>query len=44
MVDMKRGIRSAFYVQFMPPNANSLLSEYQKALQADLAALVEKHA
>jgi CubicO group peptidase (beta-lactamase class C family) len=41
-VDMKRGIRSGIYVQFMPPNANSLLSEYQKALQTDVMALVEK--
>jgi CubicO group peptidase (beta-lactamase class C family) len=43
-VDMKRGIRSGIYVQFMPPTANSLLSEYQKALQADVMALVEKSA
>ncbi|MBW8755771.1 MAG: beta-lactamase family protein [Sphingomonadales bacterium] len=43
-VDMKRGIRSGLYVQFMPPNALPLLSEYQQALHADLAALVEKHA
>jgi CubicO group peptidase (beta-lactamase class C family) len=41
-VDMKRGIRSGIYVQFMPPNANSLLSEYQKALQTDVMALVEQ--
>jgi CubicO group peptidase (beta-lactamase class C family) len=43
-VDMKRGIRSGIYVQFMPPTANSLLSEYQQALHADVMALVEKHA
>ena len=39
-VDMKRAVRSGIYVQFMPPNANSLLGDYQKALHADLAALV----
>ena len=43
-VDMRRGIRSGIYVQFMPPNANSLLSEYQHALHADVMALLEKHA
>jgi CubicO group peptidase (beta-lactamase class C family) len=41
-VDIKRGVRSGIYVQFMPPNANSLLSEYQKALQTDVMALLEK--
>jgi CubicO group peptidase (beta-lactamase class C family) len=43
-VDMKRGIRSGIYVQFMPPTANSLLSEYQQALHADVMALIEHHA
>ncbi len=38
-VDMRRGIRSSIFVQFMPPNANALLSEYQRALQADLQPL-----
>ena len=38
-VDMRRGIRSSIFVQFMPPNANSLLPEYQRALQADVRAL-----
>jgi hypothetical protein len=42
-IDMKRGIRSGIYVQFMPPEANSLLGEYQQALHADVMALVEKH-
>ena len=41
-VDMKGGIRSGIYVQFMPPNANSLLSEYQHALRADVMALAQK--
>ena len=41
-VDMKGGIRSGIYVQFMPPNANSLLSDYQQALRADVMALAEK--
>jgi CubicO group peptidase (beta-lactamase class C family) len=42
-VDMKRGIRSGIYVQFMPPNANSLLKEYSDAIHADVAALLELH-
>jgi CubicO group peptidase (beta-lactamase class C family) len=40
MVDMRNGIRSGIYVQFMPPNANSLLMEFQQALRADLMALM----
>jgi CubicO group peptidase (beta-lactamase class C family) len=43
-VDIKRGIRSGIYVQFMPPQASPLLPEYQKALHADVRALVEKAA
>ncbi len=43
-VDMRRGVRSGIYVQFMPPNANTLLSDYQKALHADVMGLLEKHA
>jgi len=39
MVDMKRGLRSGIFVQFMPPNANSLLSDFQTALKADVDAL-----
>jgi hypothetical protein len=27
-------------VQFMPPNANGLLGEYQKALHEDVMALI----
>jgi CubicO group peptidase (beta-lactamase class C family) len=42
-VDMRRGIRSSIFVQFMPPNANSLLSEYQQALRTDVTALLERH-
>ena len=38
-VDMRRGLRSSIFVQFMPPNALPLLTEYQKALQADVLAL-----
>ena len=41
MVDMKHGIRSALYVQFMPPNANPMLGEFQQALRADLTAMME---
>ncbi|MCB2074033.1 MAG: beta-lactamase family protein [Novosphingobium sp.] len=41
MVDMKHGLRSSIFVQFMPPNANSLLPDFQKALKADVMALME---
>jgi CubicO group peptidase (beta-lactamase class C family) len=40
-VDMKRGIRSGIYVQFMPPSANGLLGEYQRAIRSDVVALLE---
>lgn len=40
MVDVRRGIRSAIYAQFMPSNALPLLAEYQTALRADLAPLL----
>ncbi|MEJ5978660.1 serine hydrolase domain-containing protein [Novosphingobium sp. PS1R-30] len=43
-VDMRGGVRSGIYVQFMPPNSNSLLSDYQKALHEDVMALVAKPA
>ena len=42
MVDMARGIRSSIFVQFMPPDALSLLPEYQRAVAADIAALGER--
>ncbi len=38
-VNMRRGIRSSIFVQFMPPNANGLLGDYQRALHADIMAL-----
>lgn len=38
-VDMKRGLRSGIYLQFMPPNALPVLGEYQEALRQDLVAL-----
>ena len=41
MVDMKRGIRSGIYVQFMPPQAVPLLQEFQYALRADVMALMD---
>ena len=41
-VDMARGIRSAIFVQFMPPDALSLWPEYRQALAADIAALGER--
>lgn len=43
-VDMRHGLRSSIFVQFMPPEANSLLNEYQHALRADVMALMEKAA
>ncbi|GLK42268.1 MULTISPECIES: serine hydrolase domain-containing protein [Novosphingobium] len=43
MVDMVRGLRSQIFVQFMPPNAFDLLPEFQKALKADVLAILEKH-
>jgi CubicO group peptidase (beta-lactamase class C family) len=43
-VDMRRGIRSSIFLQFMPPNGLPVLTEYQQALQADLAALAARAA
>jgi len=42
MVDMKHGLTSSIFVQFMPPNALDLLPEFQQALKADVMALMEK--
>lgn len=41
-VDMKRGIRAQLFPQFMPPNATTLLAEYQKALQADVMLMTNQ--
>lgn len=41
MVDMKHGLTSSIFVQFMPPNALDLLPEFQTALKADVMALME---
>lgn len=41
MVDMVHALRSQIFVQFMPPNANGLLPEFQAALKADVLALLE---
>ena len=41
-VDMRRGIRSGLYVQFMPPDALPLLAEYQQALREDVMALIQQ--
>ncbi|MEE4453744.1 serine hydrolase domain-containing protein [Novosphingobium resinovorum] len=43
MVDMVHALRSQLFVQFMPPNAFDLLPEFQKALKADVTAILEKH-
>lgn len=41
MVDMRSGLTSAIYAQFMPPNALEVLPEFQQALRADALALLE---
>lgn len=41
MVDMVHGLRSQIFVQFMPPNALTLLPEFQSALKADVLAILE---
>ena len=41
-VDMRRGIRSSIFLQFMPPTALPVLGEYQAALRADVQALSGK--
>lgn len=42
MVDMRSGLTSAIYVQFMPPDSLALLPEFQQALRADATALLER--
>jgi len=42
MVDMRSGLTSGIYVQFMPPDALALLPEFQQALRADATALLER--
>ncbi len=42
MVDMRSGLTSAIYLQFMPPNALEVLPEFQQALRADATALLER--
>ncbi|WP_260928001.1 serine hydrolase domain-containing protein [Novosphingobium sp. 9] len=41
MVDMVHGYRSQLFAQFMPPNALGLLPEFQRALKADIMAILE---
>jgi CubicO group peptidase (beta-lactamase class C family) len=41
-VDMKHGIRSAIFLQFMPPTGLPILGEYQQALREDVTALAGK--
>ena len=41
-VDMRGGVRSSIFVQFMPPSNSPLLSEYQRALQADVQATLTR--
>lgn len=43
MVDMRSGLTSAIYVQFMPSNALEVLPEFQEALKADILALMERN-
>ncbi len=42
MVDMRSGLTSAIYAQFMPPQALEVLPEFQQALRADATALLER--
>ncbi|GGZ03682.1 serine hydrolase domain-containing protein [Novosphingobium colocasiae] len=42
MVDARRGLRSQFFAQFMPPTAFGVLAEFQSALKADVTGLLEK--
>lgn len=42
MVDVRRGLRSQFFAQFMPPTALGVLAEFQSALKADVTGLLEK--
>ena len=42
VVDMNRAMRSQIFAQFMPSDSMELLPEFQVALKADIAALVEK--
>jgi CubicO group peptidase (beta-lactamase class C family) len=44
MVDMRNALTSSIFVQFMPPTALDLLPEFQKALKADVMALMERNA
>ena len=37
-VDMRHGVRSSIFVQFMPPTSSQLLRDYQTALRADVQA------
>jgi len=41
MVDLRSGLTSAIYAQFMPPNALEVLPEFQQALRADAMTLLE---
>ncbi|MCK9543986.1 MAG: beta-lactamase family protein [Novosphingobium sp.] len=41
-VDMRRGLRSQFFAQFMPPDALPLLPEYQAALRDDVTDLINR--
>ena len=43
-VNLRTGIRSQFYAQFMPPTGLPVLAEYATALDADIAALLRKAA
>ena len=38
-VNMRSGMRSTFFIQYMPPNNSALQSDYQKALQGDVRAM-----
>ncbi|MBV1916809.1 MAG: beta-lactamase family protein [Sphingomonadaceae bacterium] len=42
MVDMRSGMTSSIFVQFMPPTGLEVLPEFQQALRADVTALMER--
>lgn len=42
MVDMRRGLTSSIFVQFMPPDALDFLPQFQKALRDDVMAMMEQ--
>ena len=42
MVDVRLGLRTQFFAQFMPPTALGVLGDFQSALKADVLHILEK--